>query len=140
MTVINDRTTLKTYFENGDKPDETQFEKLIDASVGKIVVPLAYSSSLVTDLTAGYVFTVTVEGDMEISNPTGGINGNSYVWRIKQDGVGGHAITLGAKFKLPSSASTPLGWSTAAGAMDIFVTQYDSDADLFYVLSLIPGY
>jgi len=140
MTVINDRDTLKGYFENGDKPDETDFEKLIDASVGKIVVPLTYASNLTTDLTEGYVFTVTVTGDMEISNPTGGIDGNSYIWRVKQDGVGGHTITLGTKFKLPSSASSPLSWSTTAGAMDIFVTQYDSSADLFYVVSMIPGY
>lgn len=140
MTGIKDRATLKSYFENGDKPDETQFEELIDSSVGKIIVPTTYSGTLVTDLTKGHVFTITVTGDMEISNPTGGIDGNSYIWRIKQDTTGGHAITLGTKFKLPSSATTPLGWSTTAGAMDIFVAQYDSSADVFYVLSMIPGY
>lgn len=140
MTVINSRDTLKSYFENGDKPDQTHFEKLIDASVGKVVVPMVYANPLVSDLSLGYVFTVTVTGDMLISNPTNGIDGNSYVWRIKQDGVGGRAITLGNKFKLPSSAVLPLSWSTAAGAMDIFVTQYDADADLFYVISMIPGY
>lgn len=138
--IINSRDILKTYFENGDKPDQTQFEKLIDASVGKVVVPMVYANPLASDLSLGHVFTVTITGDVLISNPTNGIDGNSYVWRIKQDGVGGHAITLGNKFKLPSSASLPLSWSTTAGAMDIFVTQYDSTADLFYVISMIPGY
>lgn len=140
MTVINSRDTLKTYFKNGDKPDQTHFEKFIDASVGKVVVPMVYANPLTSDLSLGYVFTITVTGDMLISNPTNGIDGNSYVWRIKQDEVGGRAITLGDKFKLPSSAVSPLSWSTAAGAMDIFATQYDATADLFYVISMIPGY
>ena len=136
---VQDRTTLKTYFETGDKPTQSEFGHLIDSAVGKIVVPLTYADPLATDLTTGYIFTVTVTGDMTISNPTGALDGNSYVWRVTQDGVGGHTITLGAKFKLPSSASA-LAWSTAASAMDILVVQYDSSADLFYIVSMIPGY
>jgi hypothetical protein len=137
---IQDKPTIKAYFETGDKPTQAQFAHLIDSAVGKLKVPLAFANPLVTDLTTGYLFTVTVTGNMKIENPTGAIDGNSYTWWVKQDGVGGHAITLGTKFKIPSSATTPLAWSTAAGAMDMFVAQYDSDADLFYVVALIPGY
>jgi hypothetical protein len=134
------RTTLKTYFENGDKPTELQFSFLIDSAITGIVKSLSYESSVVTYLSEGHIFTVTMTGNMELANPIGGIDGDFYTWRIKQDGIGGHSITLGSKFKLPSSVTLPLGWSTVAGAMDIFVVHYDSSADLFYVVSLISGY
>lgn len=136
---VQDRATIKGYFETGDKPTQAQFAHLIDSSVGKLVVSLDYANPLVTDLTTGYVFKVTATGDMKIENPTGAIDGNSYMWRVKQGGSGGHAITYGTKFKLPSSSS-PLAWSTTAGAIDIFVAQYDAETDLFYVVSMIPGY
>lgn len=136
---IESRTTLKSFFQTGDKPTEAQFAQLIDSSVGKLVVPLSFADPLVTDLTTGYVFTVTATAAMKIENPTGGIDGNSYVWRVTQGGTGNNTITLGTKFKIPSSAGA-LAWSTAAGAMDIFVVQYDATADLFYVISMIPGY
>ena len=136
---IQSKTTLKGYFETGDKPTETEFGHLIDTSAGRTVVPLSYASTLATDCTTGHIFKVTVTGAMEIGNPTGAIDGTTYMWMVKQGGAGSYAITLGNKFKLPASASS-LAWSTDVGAMDIFAAQYDSDADLFYVVSMIPGY
>jgi len=136
---IQDKTILKSYFETGDKPTQAEFGHLIDSSAGKLVVSLDYADPLITDLTTGHVFKVTVTGAMKIENPTGAIDGNAYMWMITQGGAGSHAITYGTKFKLPSSAS-PLSWSTAAGAMDIFAVQYDATLDLFYIVSMIPGY
>jgi hypothetical protein len=138
--TVLDRTTLKGYFETGDKPTQAQFERLIDSSVGRIVVPLSYAATITTDLTAGFVFKVTITGNLLLENPTGGVDGTSYMWRIKQDGTGGRTVSLGTKFTIPSSATTPLAWSTDPNAMDMLVAQYDSDADLFYVTAMIPGY
>jgi len=134
--MINNKTTLKTYFKNGDKPTELEFSFLIDSSISGLVKNLVYSNPLITYLSQGYIFTVTMTGDMEISNPIGGIDGNFYTWRIKQDNTGGHTVNLGSKFKLPSSAGSTLSWSIAPNAMDILVAHYDEIEDLFYLLSL----
>ena len=139
MTIL-DRATIKANFQTGDKPTQTQFEDWIDASVGKLPATTTYNASVTTDLTTGYVFRITLTGDLALQNPTGGIDCNTYTWHLKQDGTGGHSITLaGSKFKLPSSAG-PLAFSVAPNALDILVVQYDSAADLFYIVSMIPGY
>jgi len=88
----------------------------------------------------GSIYTLTLDDDIVLQNPTNATNGFAYTFYLKQNGTGGNLITLGNKFKVPSSATTPLGWSTAANAMDILAVRYDSTADLFYVVSLIPGY
>lgn len=107
---------------------------------GKITTSLTYSPTAITDLSTGDIFTITLTGNIFLDNPINGANGSMYLWRIKQDGVGSHTIGLGSKFKIPSSATTPLAWSTAASAMDIFSAECDTVEDKFYVVSMIPGY
>ena len=125
MTGIKDRATLKSYFENGDKPDETQFEELIDSSVGKIIVPTTYSGTLVTDLTKGHVFTITVTGDMEISNPTGGsMEIHTFGESSRTQQVDMRLLWVQNLNFLPVRQRL-LDGQQPPGAMDVFVAQYD---------------
>lgn len=104
------------------------------------IVGLTAGATVATDASAGEIFDLTLNQNVTLSNPTGGIDGKVIRWRIKQDATGGRTVTLGNAFRIPSSATTPLAWSTAAGAMDIFSAQYNSAASKWDVVSLIPGY
>jgi len=88
----------------------------------------------------GNIFKATLTGNITLMNPTGYVDGQSISWYLKQDGSGGHGITLDSKINIPTSASSPLSFSTDPGKMDILVVRYDGAADKFQVLSMVPGY
>lgn len=104
-----------------------------------VVTPIVFATTITTDLTTGDIFTTTLTDNLLLSNPSGGVNGKAYTWWIKQGGAGSYSVTLGNKFILPSSASA-LSWSTAVGKLDMLAVRYDSGADLFYIVSFVPGY
>ena len=93
-----------------------------------------------TNASLGDIFTVSLTGDITLANPIGATNGQATTWYLKQDNSGNRAIALGSKFNIPLSATTPLAWSTAGNRMDILAVRYDSAADKFQVISMIPGY
>jgi hypothetical protein len=107
---------------------------------GLTVVPLAYASTLNTDASAGDIFDVTLTGAATLANPTNPVDGKTLRWRIRQDGTGSRAVTLGNKFQIPSSATTPLPFSTAANAMDVLAATYHADRDKWDVTAFVPGY
>ena len=110
------------------------------AGGGLVVTPLTYAATLNTDASTGNLFRVTLTGNVTLANPTNATDGKAITWEIKQDGVGSRTVTLGSKFVIPTNATTPLAWSTAANAMDILAVRYNAGADKFYVLSMVGGY
>ena len=105
------------------------------------VTSLTYSASVQTDLSTASIFNITANGgNLFLRNPVSGTNGSGYVWYIYQDSVGSRTITLDSKFKIPTSATTPIAWSVSAYYMDILAVKYDATKDVFLVVSIIPGY
>jgi len=137
---IQDKATIKATFETSDVPTAAQFADLIDSVNVPLATSLTYASTLATDASLADVFRVTLTGNVTLSNPTNAIDGKAITWEIKQDGTGSRTITLGSKFVIPSNATNPLAWSTAANAMDILAVRYNAGADKFYVLSMVGGY
>lgn len=107
---------------------------------GPAVVSLTYAATLDTDASAGDIFDVTLTGNVTLANPTNPTNGKTIRWRIRQDGTGSRAVTLGNKFVIPSSATSPLPFSTAANAMDILAATYHAGRDKWDVVALVMGY
>ena len=107
--------------------------------VGRVPATLTYAPVVTTDLSTGNLFKLVLTGDVLLENPSNAVDGRTYMWWIKQDGST-RSITLGDKFVIPSSASTPLAWSSGSSKMDIFTVLYDGTEDKFYVVSLVPGY
>lgn len=94
-----------------------------------------------TDASAADVFDLTVIGAGSIGNPTNPIDGKTLRWRVKQDATGGWAMTLGNKFRLPSShISATLPWSTAPNATDLLAATYCADRDQWDVIAFVMGY
>ena len=102
-------------------------------------VLLTYSATTNTDASLGTIFDLPLTGNVILANPTNAVDGQSIKWRIKQD-ASIRTVTLGDKFRIPSSATTPLAWSQGGSKMDIFAVIYNATDDKFDVISMVPGY
>jgi hypothetical protein len=100
---------------------------------------LTDGATIATDASLGNRFTVTLTATGHVlGNPTSAVDGQPFFFRIKQDGTGGWAMTLGNKFRDPNSYYT--GVDTAAGARSYLGAVYDSTDDQFDVLAFSKGY
>jgi hypothetical protein len=76
-----------------------------------------------------------------LANPVGAYgDGARLVWRLQQDATGGRPVTLGSKFRIPSSGTSPLPFSTAANAIYVLAAMYNAQRDTWDVVSFVPGY
>ena len=125
-----------------DDPSGTPVTKKVSASVlrNPTVVALTYAATLNTDASAGEIFDVTLTGNATLANPTNPVSGKTLRWRITQDGTGSRTVTLGNKFQIPSSATSPLPFSTAANAMDVLAATYHAGRDKWDVVAFVMGY
>ncbi len=104
------------------------------------VVTLTYAATVTTDASAGDLFNLTLTGNVTLANPDSPVDGKTLRWRLRQDGTGSRTVTLGNKFVIPSSGSSPLPFSTAANAMDILAATYHAGRDKWDVVAFVPGY
>ena len=139
--MIDNKATVKTYFENGDKPTQSQFADLIDSTMVPTVIKEAnVSGSYVTDCSDGDTFELVLIGNTTIEEPTNPISGKTVNWLLTQANVGSNVITLDSIFVIPASATTPLAFSATTGLTDVLAARYHSDSDKWLVIGLIPGY
>jgi hypothetical protein len=101
---------------------------------------LVYAETLVTNTELADIFDVTLLGSATLDNPVNPIDGRTLRWRIKQSEVGNCAVTLGNKFVIPSSATTPLPFSTTANAVDLLAATYSEARDKWDIIAFVPGY
>jgi hypothetical protein len=128
-------------YDNSMTFDHNGTLKVNSMPINTVVVDKgSVSGSVSTDASTGQIFDMTVTGSTTLSNPTNAINGTTIRWRIQQDGTGGHSVSLDTKFVIPSSASSPLPWSTAANAMDVLAATYHAGRDKWDVVAFVPGY
>jgi hypothetical protein len=125
-----------------DDPSGSPVTKKVSASTlrNPHVAALPYAATLNTDASTGDIFDVTLTGNVTLANPTNPVNGKTVRWRIRQDATGGRTVTLGNKFVIPSSATSPLPFSTAANKMDILAATYHAGRDKWDVVAFVPGY
>jgi hypothetical protein len=118
----------------------SQISGAIGGGGSTTVVTSSYSSTINTNASAGDIFDITLTGNATLSNPTNPINGKTIRWRIAQDATGSRIVTLGSKFNIPNSATSPLPWSTAANKMDILAATYHAGRDKWDIVAFVPGY
>ena len=93
-----------------------------------------------TNVSLAQVFDMTLTGNTTLANPINAVDGVTIRWRIRQDATGGRTVTLGNKFVIPSSATSPLPFSTAANKMDILAATYHAGRDKWDVVAFVMGY
>jgi len=85
------------------------------------IVTLTDAPVIQVDADLGTVFQVTLGGNRTLGNPTGGVDGQAYTVRIRQDSAGGRSLTWGSKYRFSGNsipASTPGALSVAAFTFD----------------------
>ena len=97
-------------------------------------------ATITLDAKAADIFLTTLTNNVTLANPTNGYDGCTIRWRAKQDATGNRTVALGNKFRIPSSGTDPLAWSTNALRTDFFGATYNAADDKWDVTGLVPGY
>jgi hypothetical protein len=124
----------------GNATEKLTCGSIADLAKSPTVISATYASTIETNSLSGEIFDITLAGNATLANPTNPVDGKTLRWRIKQDSSGGRAVSLGNKFNLPSSATSPLPWSTTANKMDILAATYHYDRDKWDIIAFVPGY
>ena len=97
------------------------------------------SGTINTDASIGSIFDLTLSASGLLANPTNSTDGQSLRWRISYANSG-IPLTLGNNFRIPSSASSPLPFSSSSGTMDILGATYDANRNKWDIIAFVPGY
>lgn len=102
-------------------------------------VTLVDAATIKVDATLGKLFSVTLKGNRTLGNPTGGVDGKSYIFEIIQDGTGSRTLAYASKFAfgvtLPSITLT-----TTASKRDYIGVIYRLTTDKYYVVAVSQGF
>lgn len=104
------------------------------------VVDVTFNTTINTNASSGDIFDITLTDNATLANPTNPVNGKTLRWRITQDGNGNRSISLGDKFNIPSSATSPLPWSADPNKMDVLAATYHAGRDKWDIVAFVPGY
>jgi len=102
------------------------------------VVALTDAASIAVDATLGDVFTVTLGGNRTLANPTGAINGQKMVFRIRQDATGSRTLAYDTKFRFNTDIPS-VTLTTTLSKTDYIGVMYHSTDDKFDVIALTKG-
>lgn len=87
-------------------------------------IPLTSGSTVSTDASKGNNFRLVLGTNATLANPTNMLGGQTYQWRVKQDGTGSRTLAYGSDFKWAGGTAPVL--STAANAEDLISAQYSA--------------
>ena len=85
----------------------TQFERIINLTRLKTTIQtlLVIANDINTDVNAGLFYTVSLDANATLKDPTNLRDGVEIVWVVKQDAVGGFTLAYGAAFLHPGGAA-----------------------------------
>ena len=91
------------------------------------VIILTDAPTIETDASRGASFSVTLEGDRILGNPTGLIDGATYQWFVRQDAVGGRSLLYDTMWTWPLAAVPTM--AVEPNAVSVISAVYDGAAD-----------
>lgn len=103
------------------------------------VVALTDGVNIATDASLGNIFTVTLAGNRTMDNPTNLTDGQTIIYKIKQDATGGRTLALGTVFRGSTDLALP-ALSTAANAVDYLMFYYNSGVTKLDILAVNKGF
>lgn len=118
----------------------SQLSSAIGGGSTSTVVNLGNASGIInTDASLGSIFDITLIASGTLNNPSNTTDGQSLRWRISFDD-NSIPLTLGNKFNIPSSASSPLPFSVVSGVTDLLAATYHAGRDKWDIIAFVPGY
>jgi hypothetical protein len=107
---------------------------------GTSVVQLGNVSGVInTDASLGDIFDLNIMSSGTLANPSNPTDGQSLRWRITHQ-ANNIPVNLGSNFKIPSSATSPLPFSSTSGTMDLLAATYDLDRNKWDIIAFVMGY
>jgi hypothetical protein len=103
------------------------------------VIPLTDAATIVVDASRGSTFDVTLGGNRTLGNPTGAVDCQRIMFRIRQDGTGSRTLTLDSKYRFGTDITTAV-LSTTASKLDRLGVEYVAVDDKFDVIAFVRGY
>lgn len=103
------------------------------------VATLTDAATIATDCSLGSTFDVTLGGNRTLGAPTGMVDGQRCVWRVKQDGTGSRTLAYNAAFRFGSDVTSPT-LTTTAGKTDYIGAIYNAASAVWDVTSVAKGY
>ena len=139
MSARRDKPTLKTSFQTGDIPTQTDFAAFIDSTLTPEIQNISSSGGHVSvDASTGDLFRVALGENTIIDAPTNPVDGQAVTLWLQQDIAGNRTVNISA-LVLPSSATAPV-FSTTGDAMDMLAMRYDAANSRWLIISFIKGY
>lgn len=108
-------------------------------AVVESVVTLTDAATIAVDATLGNIFTVTLGGNRTLGNPTGAVNGQKLIFRVRQDGTGSRTLSYDTKFRFGGDISS-INLTTTAAKTDYIGVIYHSADDKFDVIAVNKGF
>ena len=96
-------------------------------AAGKVVA-IGTASTITIDMSTGNNFTVTLDGNATLANPTNATVGQSGVVYIVQDGTGSRTLGVGTHWHFPAGTAPTL--TTTANAVDVFAFSVRSSTSI----------
>lgn len=96
-------------------------------------------ASVVVDASKSNIFDITLQGNRTLEAPTGAKDGQSIVFRIRQDATGSRTLTLDSAFRLGASIPA-ITLSLAANSIDYLTVIYNAVDNTFDVVDFKSGY
>lgn len=127
-------TGTDEYFVGGERNAPTLGFAVLDGGndyIGAQTVrfsTLTDAATIAVDASLSNHFLVTLGGNRTLANPTNLRDGGIYNFWIKQDGSGSKTLGYGSMYKWPGGTAPTL--STAAGALDLVIAQYNATLDI----------
>jgi hypothetical protein len=104
-------------------------------------VALVDGATIPVNAGLGQTFTLTIGGNRSLANPTGLVDGETYTFRITQDGTGGRTLAFGSAYRFNGDVAPIL----SGGPGKKTVLHFTSDGTALYHLgtyaepSCVPG-
>lgn len=117
--AVQNKTTLKGYFEDGDQPTGSNFTDLIDSLQhvsADTLQSLTDGAAISWNLSSGGLAAVTLGGNRTLANPTN-LAAGIYILKVLQDAAGSRTLTYGTAYRFAGGVIPVL--SSAGNAYDI---------------------
>ena len=117
--VLSGLTTVSSQLKIGTA--STTASLYVVGNSASNIVAIGTAATITVDLTTGNNFTITLDGNYTLGNPTGVTTGQSGSIYLVQDGTGSRTLGFGTHWHFAGGTAPTL--STGANAVDVLVYQ-----------------
>lgn len=117
----------------------TLHQLTLKAALDIVPSPLVDDAVILVDAKLSNIFDITLTASNTLGNPTDAKDGQELIFRIRQDGTGGHSLTLDTKFRFGTTLPS-ITISSGANTLNYLTVMYNQVDDTFDVIDFKAGF